>query len=37
MTVMNMVEIQTRDIVNFCDKYNSIGYGEAEIIELEDD
>lgn len=27
-------EIQMREIVNFCDRYNSIGYGEAEIIEL---
>ena len=27
-------EIQMRDIVNFCDKYNIIGFGEAEIIEL---
>jgi len=26
--------IQMREIVNFCDRYNSIGYGEAEIIEL---
>ena len=27
-------EIQMKDIVNFCDDYNAIGYGEAEIIEL---
>jgi hypothetical protein len=29
-------EIRMWDIVDFCDRYNSIGYGgEAEIIELE--
>lgn len=27
-------EIQMRDIVDFCDRYNAIGYGDAEIIEL---
>ena len=27
-------EIQMRDIVNFCDDYNAIGFGKANVIEL---
>lgn len=29
------VEIQMRELVNFCDTYNAIGYGVAQIIELD--
>ena len=28
-------EIQVRELVNFCEEYNSVGFGNAEIIELE--
>lgn len=28
-------EIQMRKLVEFCDRYNSISYGDAEIIELQ--
>ncbi len=32
---MESKKIEMREIVNFCDEYNSVGYGEAEIVELE--
>ena len=31
---MTELEIPMRDLVTFCEDYNAIGYGRAEIIEL---